>query len=377
MTLPELEFKYGIKINGRHFDPEIRRILDVVRLTAPPMLAQEIYVTSANDGGHKEGSKHFTDEAFDIRIRNVKDFKWGVTGDFIYNDIVNAWVRQIALELGSDYDVVYGDKNHLSHIHIEYDPKKTGGKKKGKKKAKKPTPPVKTEAPKTETPKPAAPKATPKPKPAPKPKGPSPAEVKAAKSAGRKNLQGMPEQGPKKAPFRMTPAPSPTERAQAKNVGASLKAHVRGAMREKAAAAAPKPSGAKVATGKLGTRISGALKARRVAAKARSAAHAERGLLGRTAGRIGQGYRATKLGAAVLGAVDWVKTGSAYAGGKSAHSGLIKQAGVIKDTGYRATIKKPTLGRMLRGMGPGLTIEKTGKLAKKRKTVKPPRLPRL
>ena len=125
MTIPDLKLLDDIKINGRHFDPEIRRILDVARMTSPKMLGDSVWVTSANDGSHKQGSKHFKNEAFDIRIRNLVAFKWGASGEFIFNETINNWARQLRLELGEDYDVVYGDAQHLNHIHIEYDPKKT------------------------------------------------------------------------------------------------------------------------------------------------------------------------------------------------------------------------------------------------------------
>jgi hypothetical protein len=122
MKIPKLLLKDEVKINGHHFNPEIRRMLDVVRLTSPEVNGG-IWVTSANDGKHKAGSKHFTNEAFDIRIRNVKEFKWGPEGGYIFNEVIDSWAKRIRLELGLDYDVVYGDKKHLDHIHIEYDPK--------------------------------------------------------------------------------------------------------------------------------------------------------------------------------------------------------------------------------------------------------------
>ena len=62
-------------------------------------------ITSGNDGLHMKGSKHYTNEAIDIRIR----------------DMVNRHrtFRDIQRDLGKDYDVVL----ESDHIHIEYDPK--------------------------------------------------------------------------------------------------------------------------------------------------------------------------------------------------------------------------------------------------------------
>ena len=62
-------------------------------------------VTSARDGKHMKGSKHYTGEAIDIRTRDMVD------------EIGTAQV--IKRYLGKDYDVIF----EKDHIHIEYDPK--------------------------------------------------------------------------------------------------------------------------------------------------------------------------------------------------------------------------------------------------------------
>jgi len=104
-------------IVGRHFDPEIRRILDVARETAPKLKDNTVWVT----GGWRPGEgKHSSGEAFDIRVKNVEGFNL-VT--FEYNETVAKWARDMQKLLGSDYDVIYGAPKHLNHIHCEYDPK--------------------------------------------------------------------------------------------------------------------------------------------------------------------------------------------------------------------------------------------------------------
>lgn len=123
MNIPDVKLKDKVHINGRHFDPIISRMITVTRLTAPSLVGNVLWITSANDGKHKDTSKHYTNEAFDVRIRNVKGLKWGVRMEFVYNEVVKAWADQIELALGKGYDIVYGDAKHLSHIHIEYDPK--------------------------------------------------------------------------------------------------------------------------------------------------------------------------------------------------------------------------------------------------------------
>lgn len=68
---------------------------------------KEIVITSVLDGKHSRNSKHYTGNAFDIRV-------------WIYTEYqITHLTRLIQKELGKDYDVVFeGD-----HIHIEYDPK--------------------------------------------------------------------------------------------------------------------------------------------------------------------------------------------------------------------------------------------------------------
>lgn len=108
-----LFLKDDVKVNGAHFDPEMVRILDVARLCAPETKDRAVWVTSANDGEHMEDSKHYSNQAFDIRVRNV------VGG---HPAILN-WCAHMRHMLGDDYDIIYGDKNHLDHIHVEFDPK--------------------------------------------------------------------------------------------------------------------------------------------------------------------------------------------------------------------------------------------------------------
>ncbi len=62
-------------------------------------------ITSAKDGVHMKGSKHYSGEAIDVRKFDMKNVK-----------IV---VEEFKEYLGKDYDVI----NEKTHIHIEYDKK--------------------------------------------------------------------------------------------------------------------------------------------------------------------------------------------------------------------------------------------------------------
>lgn len=111
LPAPTLCFKDSVAIYAGHFEPEITRILDVVRATAPMMRHGQVWVTSANDSTkHVDTSLHYWNRAFDIRIYNI-----------IGHRAVEArlWAERIQETLGRNYDVVLA----LDHIHVEYDPK--------------------------------------------------------------------------------------------------------------------------------------------------------------------------------------------------------------------------------------------------------------
>ncbi len=110
MGLPKLYLKDDVWINGAHFYPEIVRIVDVARATAPLLTDGAVWVTSANDSTHSTGSLHYKNRAYDIRIKNI-------AGD--ETPEAQAWVERIKLALGRDYDVIL----ERDHLHVEFDPK--------------------------------------------------------------------------------------------------------------------------------------------------------------------------------------------------------------------------------------------------------------
>jgi hypothetical protein len=103
--------KEGVDINGAHFEPEIVRIIEVARETAPMMEKGTVWITSANDSEHSEGSLHFNDRAFDIRIKNI-------VGVIEFPQAARVWAERMQIALGDDYDVLL----EKDHIHVEYDP---------------------------------------------------------------------------------------------------------------------------------------------------------------------------------------------------------------------------------------------------------------
>ena len=109
VMMPDLCLKDGVRITGGHFEPEIVRILDAARETAPMMERGTIWITSANDSRHHDDSLHYKDRAFDIRIFNI-------IGD-VHREAKD-WAVRLQEALGPDYDVIY----ESNHIHVEFDP---------------------------------------------------------------------------------------------------------------------------------------------------------------------------------------------------------------------------------------------------------------
>ena len=73
----------------------------------------ECVITAANDGKHKTGSLHYSDDALDVRSKNLPT-------EQAKQDILS----RLQHELGGDYDVLFefqGQPNE--HFHIEFDPK--------------------------------------------------------------------------------------------------------------------------------------------------------------------------------------------------------------------------------------------------------------
>ncbi len=107
---PNLCLKDDVIIQGQHFDPVMVRIIDVARETAPMMEKGTVWITSANDSMHMEGSLHFNNRAFDIRI-------WNILGHV--QDEARLWAERMQVALGDDYDVLL----EADHLHVEWDPK--------------------------------------------------------------------------------------------------------------------------------------------------------------------------------------------------------------------------------------------------------------
>ena len=73
----------------------------------------DTWITSANDSGHKTGSHHYRDLAYDFRTKHVDKAH-------TKHEIVS----EIRGLLSPTFDVLFEDEGGANeHLHIEYDPK--------------------------------------------------------------------------------------------------------------------------------------------------------------------------------------------------------------------------------------------------------------
>lgn len=95
----------------KRLKPEIYGVLDLVDEIFT-INGAYVVITSANDGKHMAGSRHYTDDALDLRSKHVQ------------KPIKSKVLTELRLNLGDDYDVLLenvGKPNE--HYHLEFDKK--------------------------------------------------------------------------------------------------------------------------------------------------------------------------------------------------------------------------------------------------------------
>lgn len=108
-----IRMKKGVNIT--ELSPKIKDILPAIIKACKFVNGKDyiVTITSGNDGKHMKGSKHYTNEAIDIRTKDMK-----------LNKSISTVIRikRYIREMGRsdwDYDVI----DERDHIHIEYDKK--------------------------------------------------------------------------------------------------------------------------------------------------------------------------------------------------------------------------------------------------------------
>lgn len=98
-----LEFKPGVSVDG--IKKEIITIIGFLSYVFESM-GKPLVITSCTDGKHMKGSKHYSGNAIDIRIRHLTQKE------------IDSLIRRFKLWYDKDYDIVL----EKDHIHVEYDP---------------------------------------------------------------------------------------------------------------------------------------------------------------------------------------------------------------------------------------------------------------
>lgn len=119
MTLPEwiellffpsddMQLKAGVSVRGLR--PELVVAIGVAGWVFSAA-GHELTVTSACEGKHSKGSKHYSGLAVDLRTRDIPGGPEGIAATSLAVDLREA--------LGNEFDVVV----EKTHIHVEFHPK--------------------------------------------------------------------------------------------------------------------------------------------------------------------------------------------------------------------------------------------------------------
>ena len=100
-------------VNVKELSPKIKDILPAIIKACKVVNGKDyiVTITSGNDGKHMKGSKHYTNEAIDIRTKDMQKNKSTST-------VIR--IKKFIKEMGRndwDYDII----DEGDHIHIEYD----------------------------------------------------------------------------------------------------------------------------------------------------------------------------------------------------------------------------------------------------------------
>ena len=99
----QLQFKEGVKLT---ITKAVNELLQA-GVEAFALVKKPCVVTSGCDGQHQVNSKHYTNEAIDLRTFHLQ------------GNELDTVVQALKRTLGQDFDVVV----EASHLHLEHDPK--------------------------------------------------------------------------------------------------------------------------------------------------------------------------------------------------------------------------------------------------------------
>jgi hypothetical protein len=82
----------------------------------------DIHITSMNDHTHSKGSLHYRDLALDFQVG-----KGQLVTTASHKLAMKGVVDYLRSVLGMGFDILYGDANHKTHCHVEFDVKQRRG----------------------------------------------------------------------------------------------------------------------------------------------------------------------------------------------------------------------------------------------------------
>lgn len=111
---------------SRHYSPEVACMVRFAAETAPTLKENTMVIVEGWRAPLERASLHPACKAIDIRAIDGLMRPGAILGESEEQKVLlgRRWASRLRDKLGEDYDVVFGDPNHLSHIHIERDVKR-------------------------------------------------------------------------------------------------------------------------------------------------------------------------------------------------------------------------------------------------------------
>lgn len=96
----------------RRLSPALMHIFNTLmgmNMEETPIYPKDWVITSINDGKHMKGSKHYIDEAVDLRSKNFKSL-----------EAKKSFVNILQLRLGQQFTVLFENVDRINeHFHIQ------------------------------------------------------------------------------------------------------------------------------------------------------------------------------------------------------------------------------------------------------------------
>jgi hypothetical protein len=110
MIYKHIDSTSAIKLKGgvsvQNLDSRLAGVLPLIQRQYKMHTSIDMVITSGNDSEHSHNSKHYKNQAIDLRIRGLSGRQ------------ASELAKAITRKLGMGYRVLYGDSGHKDHIHV-------------------------------------------------------------------------------------------------------------------------------------------------------------------------------------------------------------------------------------------------------------------